>query len=122
MRYFYAKATLGHATVSIAGVSVSVDMLLESASRPKKTSRNTWHRNVYLGIMMPAALRSLLARTCLVVPLLLHQSLVNCAMWAWLATTNFTAIAIESMSLSQSTENTYFSKQEKQGIVSYTLG
>ena len=88
MQYFYAKATLDHTTVSIAGVSVSVDMLLESASRPKKRSKNTWHRNVYLSIMMPAALRSLLARTCLVEPLLLRQSLANCAMWAWLGTTS----------------------------------
>ena len=89
MRYFYAKATLDHATVSIAGVSVSVDMLLESASRPKKRSKNTWHRNVYLGIMMPAALHSLLARTRLVEPLLLRQLLVNCVTWVWLGTTSF---------------------------------
>ena len=87
MRYFYAKATLDHATVSIAGVSVSVDMLLESASRPKTTSKNAWHRSVYLGIMMPAALHSLLAKTCLVVPLLLRLSLVNCAMLIWLGMT-----------------------------------
>ena len=89
MRYVYRKATLDHATASIAGASLSVDMLLESASRPKKRSKNTWHRNVYLGIMMPAALHSLLARTCLVEPLLLRQSLVNCAMWVWLGATSF---------------------------------
>ena len=122
MQYFYANATLDHATGSIAGVSLSVDILLESPSRPKKRSKNAWHRNVYLGIMMPAALHSLLARTCLVEPLLLHQSLVNCAMWAWLDTTYFRAIAIEIIPVSQSTENTYSSKPEKQDIVSYTLG
>ena len=122
MQYFYAKATVDHATGSIAGASLSVDMLLESASRPKKRRTNAWHRNVYLGIMMPAALHSLLARTCLVEPLLLHQSLVNCAMWAWLGTTYLRAIAVEIIPLSPSTENAYSSKPEKQGIVSYTLG
>ena len=122
MLYFYAKATLDHATGSIAGASLSVDTLLENASRPKKRSKNAWHRNVYLGIMMPAALHSLLARTCLVEPLVLRQSLVNCAMWAWLGWTNLWAIAIASMPRTQSTENAYSSKPEKQGNVSYTLG
>ena len=99
MRYVCAKATVDHATGSIAGVSVCVDMFLESASREKKRSGNTWHRNVYLGIMMPAALRSLLARTCLVEPLLQRQSLVNCAMWVWRGTTSLRAIAIGSMAV-----------------------
>ena len=99
MRYVCAKATVDHATGSIAGVSVCVDMFLESASRQKKRSRNTWHRNAYLGILMPAALRSLLARTCLVEPLLQRQSLVNCAMWVWRGTTSLRAIAIGSMAV-----------------------
>ena len=122
MQYFYAKATLDHATGSIAGASLSEDMLLESASRPKKRSKNAWHRNVYLGILMTAALRSLLARTCLVEPLLQRQSLVMCAMWVWLGTTSLRAIAIGSMAVSQNTENGYSTKPERQGIVSYSLG
>ena len=122
MQYCYAKASIDRATDSIVGASVSADILLERASRPKERSKNTWHHNVYLGIMMPAALHSLLARTYQVAPLLLHQSLVSCAMWAWLGTRNFTAIAYETLSPSQNTGNAYFSKPEKQGMVSCTLG
>ena len=112
MRYFYAKATLDHTTGSIVGDSLSVDMFQESASRRKKKSKNAWHHNVYLGIMMPAALHSLLARTCLVEPLLLHQSLVNCAMWVWLGTTSFGATAVKRMVVSQSTESGYSTKRD----------
>ena len=122
MRYFYGKAILDHATVSIAGVSVSVDMLLESASRQKKGSKNTWHRNVYLATMMAAALHSLLARTRPVEPLPLRRSLVNCAMWVWLGTTSLEAIAIESMAVSHNTENEYSGEPEWQDNVSYILG
>ena len=88
MQYFYARANIDHATGSIAGVSLSVDMLLETASRPRKRRKNSWHRNVYPGIMMPAALHSLLASTRLVEPLLLRQLLVNCVTWVWLGMTS----------------------------------